>query len=78
MNSEKDILAGCIKGKQSAQWELYNLDQDRTEQHDLAAQNPERVRAMRVAFDAWAKRCDVEQPSFHHSSLIPYTPYHLR
>jgi len=23
MNSEKDILAGCIKGKQSAQWELY-------------------------------------------------------
>ena len=24
MNSEKDILAGCIKGKQSAQWELYN------------------------------------------------------
>jgi RNA polymerase sigma factor (sigma-70 family) len=24
MISEKDILAGCIKGKQSAQWELYN------------------------------------------------------
>ena len=23
MNGEKDILAGCIKGKQSAQWELY-------------------------------------------------------
>ena len=24
MISEKEILAGCIKGKQSAQWELYN------------------------------------------------------
>jgi RNA polymerase sigma factor (sigma-70 family) len=26
MNSEKDILAGCIKGKPSAQRELYNRD----------------------------------------------------
>jgi RNA polymerase sigma factor (sigma-70 family) len=24
MNREKEILTGCIKGKQSAQWELYN------------------------------------------------------
>jgi len=24
MKSEKEILAGCVKGKQSAQWELYN------------------------------------------------------
>ena len=24
MKSEKEILAGCVRGKQSAQWELYN------------------------------------------------------
>ena len=40
-------------------WELYDLDADRTELHDLAAQHPERVADMARQYDAWAKRCGV-------------------
>jgi arylsulfatase len=40
-------------------WELYDMDADRTELHDLAAGEPERVRQMAAQYDAWAKRCGV-------------------
>jgi arylsulfatase len=40
-------------------WELYDMDADRTELHDLAAQNPERVSDMAAQYEAWAKRCGV-------------------
>jgi arylsulfatase A-like enzyme len=40
-------------------WELYDLDADRTEMHDLAAQHPERVREMSEQYAAWAARCGV-------------------
>ncbi|MEO8310516.1 MAG: sulfatase/phosphatase domain-containing protein [Caldimonas sp.] len=40
-------------------WELYDLDADRTELHDLAAQQPPRVQEMAAQYDAWAKRCGV-------------------
>ncbi|HEY5324264.1 MAG TPA: sulfatase-like hydrolase/transferase, partial [Caldimonas sp.] len=40
-------------------WELYDLDADRTELHDLAAQQPERVADMARQYDAWAARCGV-------------------
>lgn len=35
-------------------WELYNIDEDRTELNDLAAQQPERVAEMAEAWEAWA------------------------
>jgi arylsulfatase A-like enzyme len=41
-------------------WELYDLEQDRTELHDLAAHHPERVREMAAQYDAWAQRCGVK------------------
>ena len=40
-------------------WELYDMETDRTEMHDLAAQHPERVRDMNEQYQAWAKRCGV-------------------
>ena len=40
-------------------WELYDLDADRTELHDLVAQEPARVRDMAAQYAAWAKRCGV-------------------
>ncbi|HUP30866.1 MAG TPA: hypothetical protein VM122_11870, partial [Usitatibacter sp.] len=40
-------------------WELYDMEEDRTEMNDLAAKHPERVREMLTAYDAWAKRCGV-------------------
>jgi arylsulfatase len=35
------------------------MDLDRTEMHDLAAEQPGRVRDMGREYDAWAERCGV-------------------
>jgi len=40
-------------------WELYDMEADRTETTDLAAQHPERVAAMARAYEDWAQRCGV-------------------
>ena len=40
-------------------WELYNLAQDRTELHNLAAQEPARVNDLAAKWEAWAKRTGV-------------------
>jgi len=40
-------------------WELYDLEADRTELHDLAAAEPDRVRRMAAGWEAWARRSDV-------------------
>mgnify|MGYP003608921239 CR=1 FL=1 len=40
-------------------WELYDLKADRTEQHDLAAAQPERVRELAAKWEAWADRAQV-------------------
>lgn len=40
-------------------WELYDMEQDRTEMHDLASQHPAMVKDMIAQYDAWAKRCGV-------------------
>jgi len=45
--------------KYPGDWELYDMDADRTELTDLAAQHPERVREMAAQYDEWAKRCGV-------------------
>lgn len=41
-------------------WELYDLEADRTELNDLAAEFPERVRTMRTLYEDWAARCGVQ------------------
>lgn len=40
-------------------WELYDMEADRTETHDLAAQHPQRVAQMVSQYEAWARRCGV-------------------
>jgi len=40
-------------------WELYDLDADRTELHDLSSQYPDHVTAMAAQYEAWAKRTRV-------------------
>ncbi|HEV56495.1 MAG TPA: arylsulfatase [Phycisphaerales bacterium] len=40
-------------------WELYNLADDLTETRDLAAQHPDRVRAMAAAWGQWAQSVDL-------------------
>jgi len=40
-------------------WELYDMEADRTELNDIAAQHPSKVQAMSRQYDAWAARCGV-------------------
>jgi arylsulfatase len=37
------------------EWELYDIDADRTEMNNLAAEQPERVKRMAAQWDQWAK-----------------------
>jgi len=41
-------------------WELYDMDTDRTEWHNLAEANPAQVARMADAYRAWAKRVGAE------------------
>jgi arylsulfatase A-like enzyme len=43
----------------AGKWELYNMATDRTEQHDLAGQEPARLKAMVGQWEAYAKRANV-------------------
>jgi arylsulfatase A-like enzyme len=40
-------------------WELHDMEADRTEQRDLAAQDPARVKEMAALYERWAKRVGV-------------------
>ncbi len=41
------------------EWELYDIDADRTEQNNLAAKYPDRVEKMEKMYFEWADRCNV-------------------
>jgi len=41
-------------------WELYDMERDRAEMHDLADQYPERVKKMLADYAAWAERVGVQ------------------
>ena len=45
--------------KYPGDWELYNMETDRTELHDLADAHPEVVTELIGLYEAWASRCDV-------------------
>jgi len=40
-------------------WELYDMDTDRSEMHDLASTHPDIVTDLASLYDAWASRCGV-------------------
>jgi arylsulfatase A-like enzyme len=43
-------------------WELYDMEADRTELHNLAARNPDEVKELSDLYQQWAKRCGVVTP----------------
>lgn len=45
---------------QKAAWELYKLDKDRSEQHNLAAQRPRLVSRLAAEWEAWATRVGID------------------
>ena len=49
------LVAKGMAGK----WELYDIEADRAELHDLAAAQPERATALAAKWDEWAARANV-------------------
>lgn len=47
-------------------WELYDIEADRTEQHDVAAQHTQLVSDMTASWEAWSKRAFVDQWQGRH------------
>ena len=41
------------------EWELYDMQEDRTQVNNLLEQYPDRGRKMKKAYESWAKRCGV-------------------
>jgi len=52
-----------VSGASDRRWELYNLAVDRTETDNLAARDPERVKAMAADWKTWARQCEVPIPA---------------
>jgi len=48
-----------LVAKENRPWELYNMDTDRTEMHDLADSRPDLVQQLDEDWSAWAKRAHV-------------------
>ena len=48
-----------IVSEQNEEWELYDMYEDRTELHNLADRDPDRLKQMAEQYDRWAKRCGV-------------------
>ncbi|WP_343744345.1 arylsulfatase [Chitinophaga sp.] len=48
-----------ISSYPSKEWELYDIDHDRGETNDLAAQQPQVVKELSAAYDVWAKNNNV-------------------
>ncbi len=58
-------------------WELHDMEADRTELHNLAAEHPDRVREMATMYADWAKKCDVmpwplPEMKLNGPSVMPY------
>lgn len=48
-----------IVAKAGQSWELYDMEKDRTEMHNLAEKDPKRVGELAAKWDAWAARANV-------------------
>ncbi len=48
-----------LVAKENRPWELYDMQTDRTETNDLAAEHPDLVRKLEAKWDAWAERANV-------------------
>ncbi|MFP4383145.1 MAG: arylsulfatase [Spirochaetia bacterium] len=52
------LVSKTVDGE-NGPWELYDMNEDRTELSDLAAKDPGRVKNMAAMYNQWAERCGV-------------------
>lgn len=49
-----------VRAGRNGPWELYNLETDRTELHDVAAEQPQGAKELAAMWEAWAQRANVK------------------
>ncbi|HEV7405527.1 MAG TPA: arylsulfatase [Chthoniobacteraceae bacterium] len=49
-----------VRAGRNSAWELYDLAKDRTEQHNLAGEQPDQAKELAAKWDAWAERAHVK------------------
>jgi arylsulfatase len=48
-----------LVAKADSPWELYDMERDRTEMHNLSSANPQKAKELAAAWDNWAARANV-------------------
>lgn len=61
----------------SKKWELYNIEKDRTETHNIASQYPDKVKKLNDLWHVWAERCHVEKNKLEVTKKGMPTIYYL-
>ncbi|MDG2224025.1 MAG: glycoside hydrolase family 127 protein [Rubripirellula sp.] len=64
-------IVSAYRRDQPTKWELYDMEQDRTELNDLAAQEPARLEKMVAQWQAWANRVGVQPWPFQNKRSKP-------
>ena len=59
-------IVSAHRGSQPTTWELYDMQADRTELHDLAEEHPERHQQMVGQWQSWADRVGVQKWPFQN------------
>ncbi len=59
-------IVSAYRRDQPTKWELYDMDADRTELHDLASQHPEKLEEMVRQWQSWAERVGVQPWPFEN------------
>ena len=53
-------IVSMYRRDQERKWELYDMEKDRTEQHDLGKERPDKLKSMVAAWQSWADRVGVQ------------------
>jgi arylsulfatase A-like enzyme len=65
-----------VRFRWNGAWELYNIKADRTEQHDLSASQPDKVKQLSALWNAWAKKDNVlPEPHLKFPMFTPNDGY---
>ena len=71
---------GSCKGKKMKEWELYDIEKDRTEWNNVAAEYPDVLKKMVRKWEEWANECYIfpKRLNLNHrfqQSLVVLSPF---
>ena len=68
LHDHRAVRAGVWKldSHEGRAWELYRVDQDRTELHDLAAEEPEKLEELKALYKNWWSQPDIVRTATPH------------